>query len=114
MYKILTGITENYYGVQTSHFKTVNYSDMCNIKNIKPKLGVKKWAYSLLQSNRISTAYPNSLLVANWFGLRDMPVDDCDQPSDWDVTMKYIVSMYGEYYARSFERADYPELRKAA
>ena len=106
MYKILLkGATE---------YLTVTFAEMCSIKNIKPKLGVHAWKYSKLQRNRLNTNYPCAELVANWFGLKALPLDEFDQPSSWSATVKYIETMYGAEYAKGFERADYPKLRKAA
>ena len=34
-FKILTSVTENYHGVQTKHFKTVTFDELCAFKGIK-------------------------------------------------------------------------------
>lgn len=96
-----------------SHTITSDFNDVLVAKGMS-KLPSLKRVYRILQRDRMKCNFPSILLVANWFGLSDMPVDDCDQPSNWQVTMKYIVEMYGKEYATSFERADYPQLRKAA
>lgn len=106
MYKILIQELNKHY--------TVDFKGLCKMKKIAPKLGFYKRSMRVKQGDRMSNAYPSESLVANWFGLKALPVDECDQPSNWQVTMKYITEMYGKEYAKGFERADYPELRKAA
>jgi hypothetical protein len=106
MYKILDR--------ELNEHKTVTFAELCSTKNIKPKLGFFKRVLNVRQGDRVSTAYPCTELVANWFGLKDLPLDEFDQPSSWSATVKYIETMYGAEYTKGFERADYPKLRKAA
>jgi len=108
MYKIHTSKYDN-------SFELVDFQTMCSIKNIKPKLGGQRWQYKRLQADRMSAIYPSRETVAEMLGVPNLPNIDADiQPSNWNATMLYIERMYGKEYAKGFERADYPKLRKAA
>lgn len=125
MYKILV-INEEYKHIpqsvlktialsQVADFKTVDFAMMCTIKNIKPKPGVQRWQYRKLQADRMCAIYPSEYTTAKMLGLTGLPDIEADnQPSSWNATKAYIKHMYGETYAKGFERADYPKLRKAA
>lgn len=94
---------------------TVDFAELCRIKNIKPKLGIQRWQFKRLQADRISAKYPSRYETAQMFGFYDLPdVDADEQPSSWIATKTYIERMYGLEYAKGFERADYPKLKKAA
>jgi len=106
MYKILDR--------ELNEHKTVTFAEMCSIKNIKPKLGRFSRSLRTAQGDRMKRNYPCADLVANWFGLKALPLPEFDQPSSWNATVKYIETMYGAEYAKGFERADHAPLRKAA
>ena len=112
MYKILIQELNKHY--------TVDFKGLCKMKKIAPKLGFYKRSIRAKQSDRMSNAYPSFYEVAKWLNVKHWPSgrstwDDFETvSSSWDSTMKYIETMYGKEYAKGFERASYPELRKAA
>jgi hypothetical protein len=102
-----------------THTVTANFNDVLAAKGMT-KLPSLKRVYRTGVKDRMCYVFPCYAAVAKMLGVTAWPAgkstwDDFETvSSSWQSTMEYITAMYGKKYAQGFERADYPQLRKAA